>query len=197
MAANFINLTDTLEQWRVKANEVYGKVGDLDTLVKTATVNYTGVVGANADDFTGTHATFTVSRFNGQYSVAIELGGSGYDIGDTVLVDGSLLGGSSGTNDATITITAVDPGFAATDATVAGVAVGDLISEVNAIRDELGSLIDYALNTDSQTFYEAINEIEAVLRDGGSGTYALTTDAQDLVAAINEIELALRGTTAD
>ena len=197
MAANFINLTDTLEQWRVKANEVYGKVGDLDTLVKTATVQYTGIVGQNADDFTGTHATFTVSRFNGQYSVEVELGGSGYEVGDTVLVDGALLGGSTGTNDATITITAVDPGFAATDATVAGVAVGDLISEVNAIRDELGSLIDYALNTDSQTFYEAINEIEAVLRDGGSGTYALTTDAQDLVAAINEIELSLRGSTAD
>jgi hypothetical protein len=197
MAANFINLTDTLEQWRVKANEVYGKVGNLDTLVKTATVEYTGIVGQNADDFTGTHATFTVSRFNGQYSVEVELGGSGYEVGDTVLVDGALLGGSTGTNDATITITAVDPGFAATDATVAGVAVGDLISEVNAIRDELGSLIDYALNTDSQTFYEAINEIEAVLRDGGSGTYALTTDAQDLVAAINEIELSLRGATAD
>ena len=138
MAANFINLTDTLEEWRVKANEVYGKVGDLDTLVKDSTVIYAGVIGQNADDFTGTHATFTVTRFNGSYSVAITNGGSGYDVSDTIVVDGTDLGGSSGTNDATITITAVDPGFAATDATITGVAVGDLISEVNGLRTELG-----------------------------------------------------------
>ena len=195
MAANYVNLTDTLEQWRVKANEVYGKVGDLDTLVKTATVAYAGIIGINADDFTGTHATFTVSRFNGQYSVAITNGGSGYAIGDTVLVDGSLLGGSSGTNDATITITAVDPGFAATTATVAGVAVGDLISEVNAIRDELGSLVNYSLATDAQTFYQAINELENIVRAelNGAENYSLSTDANNLIAAINEIELALRG----
>ena len=197
MAANYIDLTTTLEEWRVKANEVYGKVGNLTDLTKNATVEYTGLIGQNADDFTGTHATFTVRRVAGSYEVSIELGGSGYDIGDTVLIDGALLGGSSGTNDATITITAVDPGFAATSATVAGTAVGDLISEVNALRSELGSLLNFSLNTDGQTFYEAVNEIEAVLRDGGVGTYALNTDAQDLVAALNEIETALRGVNAD
>ena len=197
MAANFINLTDTLENWRVKANEVYGKVGDLDTLTKTATVNYSGVIGENADDFTGGPATFTVTRFNGAYSVSVELGGSGYDVNDTILVKGSSLGGSDITNDAIITVTAVDPGFAVTSASITGTSVGDLISEVNSIRDELGSLVQYALNTDAQTFYQAINEIEAVLRDGGLSTYALNTDSQDLVAAINEIETALRGAGGD
>ena len=199
MAANFINLTDTLEEWRVKANEVYGKVGDLDTLVKDSTVVYTGVVGQNADDFTGTHATFTVTRFNGSYSVAITNGGSGYEISDTILVDGAALGGSSGTNDATITITAVDPGFAATGATIAGVAVGDLISEVNGLRTELGSLLNFSLNTDTSTFYEAVNELENIIRTEASGdaNYALTTDAHNLVAAINEIEAALRGANVD
>ena len=195
MAANYVNLTDSLEQWRVKANEVYGKVGDLDTLVKTATVAYAGIIGVNANDFTGTYATFTVSRFNGQYSVAITNGGSGYAIGDTVLVDGSLLGGSSSTNDATITITDINPGFAATTATVAGVAVGDLISEVNAIRGELGSLVNYSLATDAQTFYQAINELENIVRAEltGDENYSLSTDANNLIAAINEIESALRG----
>lgn len=197
MAANFINLTDTLEEWRVKANEVYGKVGNLNDLTKNATVTYNGIIGQNADDFTGSHATFTVRRVAGTYEVDVALGGSGYDVGDTVLVDGSLLGGSSGTNDATITVTAVDPGFAVTSASIAGTAVGDLISEVNALREELGSLLNFSLNTDAQTFYEAINEIEAVLRDGGLTNYALNTDSQDLVAAINEIETALRGTNAN
>ena len=197
MAANFINLTDTLEEWRVKANEVYGKVGNLNDLTKNATVQYTGIIGQNADDFTGSYATFTVRRVAGTYEVDVALGGSGYDVGDTILVDGSLLGGSSGTNDATITVTAVDPGFAVTSATIAGTAVGDLISEVNALREELGSLLNFSLNTDAQTFYEAINEIEAVLRDGGLTNYALNTDSQDLVAAINEIETALRGTNGN
>ena len=193
MAANYINLTDTIEQWRVKANEVYGKVGDLDSLTANATVTYTGIVGENQSDFTGNYATFTIRRVAGSYEADVQLGGSGYEVGDTILVDGSLLGGSSGTNDATLTVSSVDPGFAVTGVTVAGTAVGDLISEVNALRSELGSLLNFSLNTDNQTFYEAINEIEAVLRDGGSGTYALNTNAQDLVAAINEIETALRG----
>ena len=196
MAANYVNLTDSLEQWRVKANEVYGKVGNLTDLTKNATVEYTGIVGQNQNDFTGNHATFTVRRVAGSYEVDIQLGGSGYAVNDVVLVDGALLGGSSGVNDATITITSVDPGFAATGATISGTAVGDLISEVNALRTELGSLLNFSLNTDNNTFYEAVNEIEAVLRNGGLGTYALNTDAQDLVAALNEIETALRGTNA-
>jgi hypothetical protein len=196
MAANFVNLTDSLEEWRVKANEVYGKVGDLNDLTKNATVSYTGIIGENQDDFTGTHATFTVRRIAGAYQVDVVTGGSGYNIGNTVTVNGSFLGGTSGVNDAVITITDVDPGFAATGATISGTAVGDLISEVNALRTELGSLLNFSLNTDNNTFYEAVNEMEAVLRNGGLGTYALNTDAQDLVAALNEIETALRGTNA-
>ena len=199
MAANYVNLTDSLEQWRVKANEVFGKVGNLNDLVKDATVTYTGVIGQNADDFTGQHATFTVSRNNGSYSVSIQLGGSGYAIGDTVLVDGSLLGGSSGTNDATITITAVDPGFAATAATIAGVSVGDLISEVNAIRDELGSLLTTSLSTDASTVYDAVNELEDIIRANltGAENYVLSTDANNIISGINELETALRGTNAN
>ena len=199
MAANYVNLTDSLEQWRVKANEVFGKVGNLNDLVKDATVTYTGVIGQNADDFTGQHATFTVSRNNGSYSVSIQLGGSGYAIGDTVLVDGSLLGGSSGTNDATITITAVDPGFAATAATIAGVSVGDLISEVNAIRDELGSLLTTSLSTDASTVYDAVNELEDIIRANltGAQNYVLSTDANNIISGINELETALRGTNAN
>ena len=74
MAANFINLTDSIEQWRVKANAVYGTVGDLTTLVSDGTVNYTAVIGQNSDDFTGTPAQFTVTREFGGYTIAITAG---------------------------------------------------------------------------------------------------------------------------
>lgn len=196
MAANYVNLSDSLGEWRIKANEVYGKVGNLTDLTKNATVEYTGLVGQNQNDFTGNYATFTIRRVAGSYEVDIDTAGSGYEVGDTIVIDGAILGGTSGINDATITITAVDPGFAATAATVSGVAVADLISEVNALRTELGSLLNFSLNTDNDTFYEAVNEIEQVLRNGGLASYALNTDAQDVVAALNEIETALRGANA-
>lgn len=192
MTAKYINKTDTLEQWRVKANEVYGTVGDLVTLTKNAAVTYSGIVGQNANDFTGTAATFSITRTAGVYSVSITSGGSGYAVNDTVLVLGSTLGGADGVNDATITITSVDPGFAADGASISGTGVGDIISEVNALRDEMGSLLNFSLNTDAQTFYEAVNELETALR-GAASNYNLNTDATDVVAALNELETAVRG----
>jgi len=215
MAAKFINLTDTLEQWRVKANAVYGTTGDLETLTKNATVDYSNLTGANENDFTGVAAEFSVSRVAGGYEVSIQDGGSGYEVGDTIVIDGTLLGGVTGTNDATITVDSVDPGFAITGVSIAGVASSDIISELNALRTELGSLLDFSLDTDSQTFYEAVNEhesdigtVEALLTDadnltdavgeletalrGANVTYGLDTNTDDVVSAINEIEKILR-----
>ena len=192
MAANFINLTDSIEQWRVKANAVYGTVGDLTNLVSDGTVDYTAVIGQNSDDFTGTPAQFTVTREFGGYSIAITAGGSGYEVSDTILILGTALGGVTPTNDATITVTAVGPGFDITTATVAGTAVSDIISEVNALRTELGSLLNFSLDTTANTFYEAINEHEADI-----GTVAnLLTDGANLTLAVNELETALRGANA-
>ena len=196
MSANFINLTDTIEEWRVKANAVYGTVGDLSTLSKNASVSYQGLVGENANDFTGTAATFNVVRTAGVYSVTIATGGSGYEIGDTVTIRGTALGGETPTNDAVITVTSVDPGFAADGATIAGTAVADIISEVNALRAEQGD-INLALATNSETVRDAVNEFESVLRGLGASNYDFATDADNVVAAINELETAVRGALTD
>jgi phage host-nuclease inhibitor protein Gam len=192
MSANFINLTDTIEEWRVKANAVYGTVGDLSTLSKNASVSYQGLVGENANDFTGTPATFNIVRTAGVYSVSIATGGSGYEIGDVVTIRGTELGGETPANDAVITIDSVDPGFAADAASIVGVAVADIISEVNALRSEQGD-INLALTTNSETVRNAVNEFESVLRGLGESNYDFATDANNVVAAVNELENAVRG----
>jgi hypothetical protein len=196
MASKFINLTDTLEQWRVKANAVYGTVGDLTTLSKNASVTYNNLVGVNADDFAGTPAQFNVTRTAGSYSVAIANGGTTYAVNDTITIPGTELGGESPANDAVITVTSVDPGFAIDGATVTGTAVADIISEVNSLREEQGD-INLALATNSETVRDAVNEFESVLRGAGEQNYSFNTDASNVVDAINELETAVRGTLTD
>ena len=198
MASIFVNKTDTLENFRTKTNTLSGGVGDLTTLTQDATVTYSGQDGINADDFTGTPATFDVSRKGGSYTVEVNTGGSGYAVNDTILVKGSELGGEDGTNDATITVDAVSGSFAVTEASIAGTAVADIVSEVNKIRDEMGLAFN-DLDTNANNIGDAINEIYDVLAAATIEVqnYSLNTDADNIVAAINEIETAVRGTNTD
>jgi hypothetical protein len=73
---------------------------------------YTNVV-VNATNYlngSGLNATFNVSVVSGVYSVTLSNGGTGYVAGDTLKIDGSLLGGSSPTNDITINVLSVGGG---------------------------------------------------------------------------------------
>ena len=64
---------------------------------------YTGV-SATTITGTGTSATFDVTRQGTVYTVSVNNGGSGYNIGDTLLIDGTDIGGISPANDLNITI---------------------------------------------------------------------------------------------
>ena len=59
----------------------------------------------------GTNARFTVStNGSGAYSLAsINNSGNGYQVGDTVTISGTSLGGTNGVNDLTLTVTALTP----------------------------------------------------------------------------------------
>jgi hypothetical protein len=83
------------------------------------TVTYNGLTGVDVVG-TGSSATFTVTDTGGTYSVSLGAAGSGYDVGDTILVLGTDLGGASPANDAYITVDAVSTG-AITSASVTGV----------------------------------------------------------------------------
>ena len=82
---------------------------------------YTNTTPVNGPG-TGVRFTIDKSEFYG-YEVSIAEGseGTNYDVGDTFVVDGTYLGGSTPANDATITVTSVDPStFGITGVTITG-----------------------------------------------------------------------------
>jgi len=86
----------------------------------TTDATFTSLSGTKITPATG--ASFDITRSGGSYSPPVlNLTGSGYEINDVILVDGALLGGSSGTNDATITVTGATLG-AVTSASITGTA---------------------------------------------------------------------------
>jgi hypothetical protein len=73
----------------------------------------------------GFAANFNVLRIGGaspSYSVTVVNPGTGYAISDTIIIDGSALGGESGTNNLTITVTNVDGTNAITSISFSGTA---------------------------------------------------------------------------
>jgi hypothetical protein len=56
----------------------------------------------------GSGALFTVDAISGTYSIIIEFGGTNYEIGDQLVIDGSSLTGVSSTNDCSLTVTGID-----------------------------------------------------------------------------------------
>ena len=87
-----------------------------------AVVEYTGVAYSGGS---GTGAAFDVTRTGTVYSVSIQSGQQGinYVPTDTITVLGTSLGGTSPTNDVTITVDNVDGAGGITDFSVSGVAV--------------------------------------------------------------------------
>jgi len=72
------------------------------------TENYPGVA-QSATSGDGTGAEFTVSRSSDVYSSIITGTGNGYVANDTITIPGTLLGGASPDNDATVTVVAASP----------------------------------------------------------------------------------------
>jgi hypothetical protein len=80
------------------------------------TQTFTGLTQKAGGTTTGTGAVFSVARTGGtSYAastvVTVTTPGTGYVAGDTVKIDGALLGGVTVTNDLTITITAAPTAF--------------------------------------------------------------------------------------
>jgi len=75
---------------------VAGSFGDLD-LAQT-TLSASNIVGG------GENATFDVTILNGVVNVELNQLGNGYQVGDTMLINGSDIGGEDGENDLTITV---------------------------------------------------------------------------------------------
>lgn len=70
---------------------------------------YTDVSGSN-DLSVGNNATFDVSRSDTTYTVTINNNGNNYKIGDSIIISGNTVGGSTPENDIIVTVNAVSNG---------------------------------------------------------------------------------------
>ncbi|MDB2513469.1 flagellar hook-associated protein FlgK [Alphaproteobacteria bacterium] len=98
-----------------------------DALAATQVVSNTLVAGANVSTTTasGSSADMSLSRdSSGAYTATITAGGSGYAVGETFTISGTLVGGTSPAHDTTMTVSAVNGSGAITGVTVAGATPG-------------------------------------------------------------------------
>lgn len=120
-------------------NGIVGSTVSFTGAITTArtgnTDTYSGVSGTTIAP-AGTSATFTIERLDNVYSnLLITNPGSGYFVGDQILIDGINLGGSSGVNDATLTVTGVDLSNGITTATLTGTSIVATVSYPNYPQD--------------------------------------------------------------
>jgi hypothetical protein len=71
-------------------------------------VTYTGLSGTNLSG-SGTSATFDVTSSGSTYTAVINASGSNYALNDQIKILGTSLGGTSPTNDVTLTVTGLQP----------------------------------------------------------------------------------------
>ena len=81
----------------------------------------------------GSSATFNITKTGTTYTVAITAAGSGFTANETLKVVGTLLGGATTANDATITITTVNGSGGVTGATIAGTGLADAVGAIGTI----------------------------------------------------------------
>ena len=102
--------------------------GEFTTTLTRSQETYTNVTG-DVNTASGVNAEFTISKTGTTYSIeTISQSGSDYQAGDQILVTGDNLGGTTPTNDATITITTVNGTGGVTAASIAGTALDGAIT---------------------------------------------------------------------
>jgi len=84
--------------------------GSLTSTILGSSENYTSLT-QNATSGSGSSAVFTVARSGSTYSTTVTSTGGGYVENDTITINGNQLGGTTPTNNATITVTGATPAF--------------------------------------------------------------------------------------
>ena len=107
--------------------------GEFTVTLTQAQETYTGVSGT-VNTAAGINAEFNLSKTGTTYTVeAIAQGGSGYQVGDQILITGDLIGGTTPANDATITVTTIDGVGSVTAASVEGTALDGAITYTSVV----------------------------------------------------------------
>ena len=177
-----------------------------------ANVTYNGV--NYTTDNLGTGAGFSVTKNATVYTATVDAAGQNFQVNDTVTIDGTELGGTSPTNDLTLTIDAVDVNGAITTFTEAGTGLNSQVySQITAANQTnlLGSGAVFNISTASGSYtavvatagegYAVNDEIVIPGTDlGGSSpandctlTVVAPLDSIDGVTAVNESGNAVPG----
>ena len=143
-----------------------GKVGDSQT--------YTGVSGSNINSI-GTGATFDITLSGGTYTTVINPSnpGADYALGDTILIAGANLGGTSPANNLTLVVSSIGGGGAIATVTSSGTGVS---------VDGLYAFLTY----DSSTTVAGTNFTPSVIREDGTGAYTINIDVAGIDYLPNE-----------
>jgi hypothetical protein len=155
----------------------------------TATGTYTGLVQKAGGTTTGTGAVFTITKATtgtnyatgGVLTVITATSkGTGYVVGDTIKIDGALIGGVTTTNDITLTVV----GAVAAAGTITGITItegGSGYTTVPAVTLSTGTqgtlTVTAALAADTGNIRSATNDENAILMTARlTGGTAVTVD---------------------
>ena len=132
----------------------------------------------------GTSAEFTVVASSGDYTVTVTDVGSGYAVGDTILIEGQNIGGTQGTHDLTLTITHLQG---------ASVGTATHTGETQTATSGSGSNAEFTVVTDGDGGYTvdvttvgsgyAVGDTITIAGTGIGGT----SPANDLVLTITQL----------
>lgn len=122
--------THSLTSAELWANIIYGETNG----------SYNGLATDNGN------AEFNIVKTGRTYSVTLANAGSGYSVNDVLVIDGSLIGGSTVEHDITITVIAVASGSIATFSYEGIAASGKFV-----ITPSSGSTTNYSLNGENWT----------------------------------------------
>jgi hypothetical protein len=164
----------------------------------TGDQSFVGVIGLNLSP-SGINALFSIQRNNGDYVSLSFTSGSNYSENIGILVLGTSLGGTSPTNDATITVNSVTAGGAIDSISITGTAIaGEPIDIYSAI--EISESLTASLDAGTEIDSGAIPTLQAsfVTNHGllpGSGLLLnITSNPAPAISSIGTVVLPSSGT---
>lgn len=159
------------------SGETVSLTGQLTAQLRGDSRTYINLSGTNLNS-SGINATFDVARVGGLYdSVVTNNAGSDYAENERILISGEDLGGSSPTNDLTITITGVDGGGAITSLTFSGTSVSgdDNYTSLSATTSTGAGSVSYSSLTPDSTTGSGIGSTFNVTRSISGYVVTLAT----------------------
>jgi hypothetical protein len=156
--------------------------GALTSTIKGTNATYNNLTANSATTIDGSGATFDISRLDTVYAVAAgNSNGSGYAAGDTLVFSGTVLGGASPANSATITVNTATAKNTVTAFNVGTLYGGTGYSAATAVTTSVAPA-DSALATAGTGLTVDITTVGGVITDVQINTPGANYSVTDLIA---------------